>query len=399
MIREKEIAFAVRHREDDVARLLLGGGKYPKIDLSIVAQQIEGWRQAQEKWPTLAQCENTWYPPRLNREQSSSEATARYKAALFVQAGDHTADLTGGMGIDSLFAAKARAQVDYVERDESLCEGMSHNLNVLSIDGGSVHCSDSIEWIAQQEGRYDTIYIDPARRNAHGGKVSAFEDCTPNLLEHFDILLEHCRKLVVKASPMIDLATARRQLGSPLCETHIIAVKGECKEVMFVCRQQSDGENIFCINIDEPKYPEAFVGHAFSFTLEEEATAEAVFCSAAERYLYEPHAALMKGGPFNLLCQRYHVKKLAHNTHLYTSSERIDAFPGRVFEVLQPIVLNAKSVHNVIPNKKAHVVSRNYPVAAEVLQKQLNLKEGGELFIIATTIGTRKIGLLCRREK
>lgn len=401
MIREEEIAFAVRHREDDVARLLLGGDKYPKIDLSIVAQQIEGWRKAQEKWPTLAQCENAWYPPRLNREQSSSETTARYKAALFVQAGDHTADLTGGMGIDSLFAANAGATVDYIERDENLCDGMRHNLSALGVTDCHVHCGDSIEWIGQQTERYDTLYIDPARRNAHGGRVSAFEDCTPNLLEHLEYLLSHCRRLVVKASPMIDLATARRQLGDSLCETHIIAVKGECKEVLFVCRQfpEDNSGTIFCTNIENPRHPETSIGHAFEFTLKEDVAAIPVFCTSAEHYLYEPHAALMKSGPFNLLCQRYNVKKLARNTHLYTSSELIEDFPGRVFEVRQSISLNAKSVHCVLPNGKAHVVSRNYPIAAEALQKQLKLREGDELFVVATTVGVQKVGLLCRRVR
>ena len=96
----------------DTALILLLQSKTDNIDMPLVAQQIEGWQTASEKWPTLAMCDQTWYPPRLNREQSSSEATARYKASLFVKSGNTLADLTGGMGIDSLFATKAgRLQV------------------------------------------------------------------------------------------------------------------------------------------------------------------------------------------------------------------------------------------------------------------------------------------------
>ena len=232
MIDTALIDYAVLHRNDDVARLLLKGGN---IDLPLVAQQIEGWRTARDKWPTLAECDKVWYPPRLNREQSSSEATARYKAALFVKPGETMADLTGGMGIDCLFATRAGATTDYVERDEKLCEAMRHNLAVLSIDGCATHCADSMDWIKQSAQIYDTIYIDPARRNSNGGRVWAFEDCTPNLIENIDLLMSHCRQLVVKASPMIDLATARQQLGERLCAIHIVAVRGECKEVLFVC--------------------------------------------------------------------------------------------------------------------------------------------------------------------
>ena len=74
------VTFAQKHKDDDPLKLLLRQQKYPDTDLRKVAQQLEGQRQASTKWPTLACCEDYFYPPRLNREQSSSEATARYKA-------------------------------------------------------------------------------------------------------------------------------------------------------------------------------------------------------------------------------------------------------------------------------------------------------------------------------
>ncbi|MBR1793587.1 MAG: hypothetical protein IJ764_08130, partial [Bacteroidales bacterium] len=197
----------------------------------------------------------------------------------------------------------------------------------------------------------------------------------------------------------IDLATARRQLSSSLSEIHVIAVKGECKEVLFVCQQAhgNDAVEIHCINIDEPRNPEQAMAQTFRFTQEEESDAVPVFCQSVKQYIYEPHAALMKAGPFGLMCQKYHVEKLDRNTHLYTSADLIAEFPGRIFEVINPILLNSKSTHAAIPDGKAHVVCRNYPVDAEALQRQLKLKEGGRLFVLATTIATRKTGLLCRR--
>lgn len=399
MIDTALIDYAVRHRESDVARLLLQS-KTDNIDMPLVAQQIEGWQTASEKWPTLAMCDQTWYPPRLNREQSSSEATARYKASLFVKSGNTLADLTGGMGIDSLFATKAGAIVDYVEMDCALCDGMRHNLEILGLKKCTVHCADSMAWLTLQDKTYNTIYIDPARRNSHGERVSAFEDCTPNLLEHIALLLAHGNQLVVKASPMIDLATARRQLAPHLCETHIVAVKGECKEILFVCRAENDGEvRNSCVNIEEPLQPETFVGHAFDYYDSDEAAAIPTFCQTMGRYIYEPHAALMKGGPYNLICQCYGVEKLSRNTHLYTSLQLMEDFPGRIFEVLSPTPLTTKTIKKHITDGKAHVISRNHPATAAALQKQLHLKEGGDLFVIATTIGTQKSGFVCRRIK
>ena len=96
------IRFAHEHQDCDPVRLLFQQQRYPDTDMRLVAQQLEGQRQSSAKWPTLAQCADIFYPPKLNREQSSSEATARYKAHIFSHLGGGTfADLTGGMGIDT----------------------------------------------------------------------------------------------------------------------------------------------------------------------------------------------------------------------------------------------------------------------------------------------------------
>ena len=136
--------------------------------------------------------------------------------------------------------------------------------------------------------------------------------------------------------------------------------------------------------------------NVFAFSRSEEAEAEGRYCLQVGRYLYEPDATLMKGGPFKLIAQRYGLEQLGRNTHLYTSDQRLNDFPGRVFEVLQELKLSKKEVSVVIPEGRAHVVTRNYPVEAASLQKQLGLKEGGEKFVIATTIGTSKKGFLAK---
>ncbi len=399
------IDFVDSHLEDDTSRLLLSAARYPSIDVPAAVQQIEGLRMAQEKWPSLLQYNEFLYPPRLNREQSSSEATAKHKAHLADElCGEEAfvtvADLTGGMGIDSMvFAQRGKTihpmkpqvltHVDYVERDAGLCSLMEHNRRVLGLENITVNNCDCMEWLSANDRHYDIIYIDPARRSSAGRKVSAFEDCEPNILEHMPLLRSHCRWLIVKASPMIDLSMAQRQLGE-VAEVHIVSVKGECKEVLFVCGCHEGETVVHCI----------VKGHGecccdIDFTQSQEAAAEARYCTHVGRYLYEPDAALMKGGPFNLIGQWMGIEKLARNTHLYTSECYYAQFYGRVFCVLDELKLNRKEVAAAIPEGKAHVVTRNYPVEAATLQRQLGLKEGGELFVVATTVGTQKRGFLC----
>lgn len=389
---EKILQFTSEHKDDDPLKLLLKQDKYPDTDLRLVAQQLEGRHQASAKWPTLMHCLDYFYPPKLNREQSSSELTAKYKSEIFERLGGGTfADLTGGMGIDTFFLSSKAQAGDYFEIDDSLCTLARHNFAALGQDKISVHQGDSMEAIAHADERhYDLILIDPARRDNQGRKVAAFEVCTPNLLEHRDAILSKCRYLMVKASPMIDIDLAIRQLGE-VDEVHIVAVGGECKEVLFLLSSVAEhsAPQFHCIDLQKDFSP-------ILFTREEEDCAIPQFASDIKKYLYEPNAAVMKGGCYNRLCLWFNVEKLARNTHLYTSAEYVEDFPGRCFEVLQSLSLNAKDVEKAIPEKKAHVATRNYPISAAELQKKLKLREGGTLFVIAATFASRPMGWLCR---
>ncbi len=381
------LEFVREHQNEDTARLLLSAARYPSVDMPAAVQQIEGLRTAREKWPSLLQCEEFLYPTRLNREQASSEETARYKASLC--SGIRVADLTGGMGIDTIAFARAGASVDYVERDEMLCTLIGHNRRALGLETITVHCADSMEWLASCDRSYDILFIDPARRSVTGRKVAAFEDCDPNILQQMELLRTHCQWLMVKASPMIDIDLACRQLGD-VAAVHVISVKGECKEVLFVCGAHEGETLIRCTALGK-----ADGEYACEFTRGEEAAAIPRYCSAVGQYLYEPDAALMKGAPFNLICHWMGVERLARNTNLYTSEQMCKPFYGRTFEVLQE--LSHKTVSKAIPTGKAHVVTRNYPVAAADLQRQLGLKEGGDIFVVATTLGNTRKLFLCRQ--
>lgn len=400
LVREEEfIAFVQDHLDDDPIRLLLQQERYPGVDMRRVAQQIEGHRQASTKWPTLAGCGHVLYPPKLNREQSSSEATARMKVELLRKAISGTervtaADLTGGMGIDSMALASLATHVDYVEHDEELCRLMEHNCMALGIGNISIHCGDSIEWLDRCGQQYDIIFADPARRDSHGRKVAAFEDCTPNIIEHRELIANRCKWLVVKASPMIDIDMGMSQMGN-VSAVHVVAVKGECKEVVFVCRPNTTWEKgeavIYAHNIGTTSGD----WHHPGFRRSEEAAAKVSLCEELQQYIYEPDAALMKSGPYKLLCQGGRLEKLDRNSHLYTSDELME-WSGRVFHVISEVALNRKAIADLIPGGRAHVVVRNYPAEASELQKRLGLKEGGEVFVVATTVRGERKGIVCR---
>lgn len=383
--------FLKLHRTDDPVKLLFQQQRFPDVDLRWVAQQIEGQRQARKKWPLFSRCEKILYPPKLNREQSSSEQAALYKSQLIPSQGT-LADLTGGFGVDDIFFAQRAKHVYSVERDDNLSQLVAWNAKELRLDNLTAVSDDSINWLKSQE-QFSMLYLDPARRDSHNKKVVAFEDCEPNILELLSELFLHTSRLLIKASPMIEIRAAIQQLGC-VEEVHIFAHKGECKEVLFLClkdcKKALKDILIHCVDCkgDDLLHEE--------FTFQQEEDCPPAFAQQLGRYLYEPSSSMMKGGCYNLLSQKYGLESLSRNTHLYTSNQLAEHFPGRVFELLQPMKPDKKTAHELIPQKKAHVSCRNYPVSAPDLQKKLSLSEGGELYVWGFSLGSKPQVWLCR---
>ncbi len=393
------------HQEEDAATLLLRAatlGLSPD-EARFVADQIEGRRQARSKFPRLLEVPRFAFPPKLNREQSSSQATALYKARLVErlwhsEQGDEmkpfVVDITGGMGIDDIFIAPVSERLLHLERQDRLSHLTAWNCSCLRLQQMECRVGDSRTWIENEENSCDIVLADPARRDIHGHKVHGLEDCTPNILEWLPDIFRRAPWLLLKTSPMTDIRRATQQLCH-VREVHVVEYRGECKEVLFLCHRETQVDTspiIYCITVDEIGRPV----QQHCFTTADEAAATPLYATAVGRYLYEPGPALMKAGPYNSLCQWYDLQALGRNSHLYTSDEVIARFPGRRWEVLQNLKLSAKEVAKVLPDGRAHIVCRNYPIGTPMLMQQLKLKEGGELFIVATTIGTGKIGLLCR---
>jgi hypothetical protein len=85
--------------------------------------------------------------------------------------------------------------------------------------------------------------------------------------------------------------------------------------------------------------------------------------------------------------EKYGVKKLHQNSHLYTSEELVEEFPGRKFRVLSVFSMNKKELKRELADvSKANVSVRNFPLSVEELRKKLKLKEGGDIYIFATTL-------------
>ena len=378
--------FIAQNKDADVHALALS--KAPEnIDLHYCLKQIEGRQIALRKLPLWTKTEGIIYPSKLSMEQCSSEKTALYKQQLverlLPEERQSMVDLTGGFGIDFSFLAQLFEEADYVERNGQLCEIARHNFPLLGLPKSKIHCKACEEFIDEM-GHYSLIYLDPSRRDAAGRKMVALSDCTPNIETLQDTLLSHSPLVIVKLSPMLDIQDTLRRLPNA-GEVHVVSVDGECKEMLLVlCREKKD-ITYHCTNITAQT--QTFCTKARS--------AEPIIASHPEHYLYEPNASILKAGVQDVLCQTHNIKKLHPFSHLFTSEQLIADFPGRIFVIEDYCGFAKKDQKRLLAGiSQCNLTIRNFPSSVAELRKQLKLREGGNIYLFATTLSDGSHALL-----
>lgn len=451
IMNDKTREFVAMHRDEDVRELALKTKRVDGLDLPLALDQIAGWQIASKKLPQWASCEGIVYPPHISMEQCSSQFTAQYKseitqtllvpsATVHARVSDSAesdmqtaksalhlsdsaesdtqeaktglrmsdsgesdtlvakramVDLTGGFGVDFSYLARGFSQATYVERQRHLCELAEHNMAALGLDQARIVCGDGVEYLSQMD-PVDFIYLDPARRDEHGSRTYAIEDCTPNVLELRDLLLAKSRFTLVKLSPMLDWRKAVVDFDGAVREVHIVATGNECKELLLVlgrpaqanARDSVDGTgsyrrlapHVFCVNDDQRiDYDSAKYTQGLRIGGKP--------LPDAKRYLYEPNASIMKAGCFDLVEERFGVTQIGPSSHLFVSEQQIADFPGRGFAIEAVGSMNKKDTKRLLNGmKQANIAVRNFPLTAPQLRKKLKLADGGTVYLFGTTM-------------
>ncbi|MGM9729372.1 MAG: SAM-dependent methyltransferase [Prevotella sp.] len=429
--------FIQEYREKDTRQLALQSARFPDVDMPYALDQIKGWQTARRKLPTWAACDGIVYPPHLSMEQCSSEPTAQYKLNLAmewscriessefrVESSSQMTDLTGGFGVDFSFTSCAFASATYVERNAQLCHMVEHNLPLLGIDNAKVVCADAVDYLSTLD-MQTMIFLDPARRDQHGAKTVMLADCTPDVVQLLPQLLKKSRFTMLKLSPMLDWHKAVEDLQGTVREVHIVSVGGECKELLLVLSEEIESElKVFCADLEaggsgeaglsggssgsscsslssEPSFPRtpsspSAPSHPSTPSL---SASLFVYAPGASRpapnsklkiqnskFLHEPNASIMKAGCFDELAAAYGVSPVSRNSHLFLSAEPVDGFPGRSFSIERVTTLNKRELRQALAGiEKANIATRNFPLSVAELRKRLKLKDGGDVYIFATT--------------
>jgi hypothetical protein len=382
--------FMKDHETHDPSLLVLGSKKNPDIDIKLVASQIQSRQKARNKLPEWYHTEGVIFPPPLSMEQCSSEVTARYKAAHFK--GKRMADITGGAGVDTFYLSKGFESCDYVERNPTVFETACHNFKQLDTQHIKCHCEEAESFLSSNASHYDLIYIDPARRGEGNRKVFLLSDCEPDLVRLMSLLLSKAKEVLVKTSPMLDINEVLTQVPG-IQKVFVVSVDNECKEVLYLVKPvlETDIEMV-TVNIKKNGSKEDF-----SYQLKEELQAYSNF-SLPLKFIYEPNASIMKAGAFRVIGHQLDLYKLHPNSHIYTSNRMVENFPGRMFVLKDILSLNKKELAKHLPNGKANITVRNFPLPVEAIRKKTGIKEGGEDYLIATTdINQKPVILLTKK--
>lgn len=395
MINEKILSVEVQkfindNQNSDITKIILKKSPFQGITSSELASQIEGKYKSKSKLPTWYATENILFPSKLSLEQASSEQTAKYKSSLVE---GNLLDATGGFGVDDFYFANTCKSVIHCELQEELSEIVAHNSEVFK--KANIFCinQNSFEYLKNNNSFFDVIYIDPARRNNNKDKVFLLKDCEPDVPSSLDFLWNYTRTILLKVSPMLDISTAIREL-SFVKEIHIVAINNEVKELLFLLKKNDIIEDVFIKNINIRKEKV----DVFSYYLSENEKKIESY-GLLFPYLYEPNASIMKSGAFSILSNKYNIVKLAKNSHLFSGSEFISDFQGRVFTIQKVVPFN-KIFQKEIKNSKANITTRNFPISVEKLRNQLKINDGGDLYLFFTTNKeNEKIVIFCNKKQ
>ena len=370
--------YVAEHLHDDPAQLALQARRYPGLPIPDLVRQIQARQKARPKVPAWADNPDLIFPPALSVEQASSARTAAFKASLV--SGQRLVDLTGGFGVDVSCFAEQVAEVHYVERNAALAEVVRFNLTHLGIRNVQYHAVDAVNFLRSTPDTFDWIYLDPARRDTAARKIFRLQDCEPDVLRLMPLLLHKGRRVLLKTSPMLDIEQAILELRQ-VRRLWVVAVDNECKEVLYELGPEPavDPER-YTVNLRRD-------GTQQEFRMNRAREARAIPRYAEpQQYLYEPNVAVLKAGGFRSVGTAFELLKLHQHSHLYTSDVLRTDFPGRMFRIravekYDGVALKA----HLGPDGRAHVTTRNFPDTVAEFRHRTGIREGGEIYLFATT--------------
>jgi hypothetical protein len=174
-------------------------------------------------------------------------------------------------------------------------------------------------------------------------------------------------------------------------KVYVVAYQQEVKELLFI----KSGESSLDPEIEMIELANSPVT-LFKGTLSAERIAD-MQIQPVGAFMYEAHPAILKAGFFKLV-QGNDVWQLGKHTHLYSSNNNLNDFPGKKYSIIGsgPVQPNWLKAH--LPDLRVNISTKNFPLKADALRTKLKLKDGGEFTLFAIQNSEEKNELiLCKK--
>lgn len=368
---------------------LENASKHAAFDIDFAITQIECRKKYKSKLKEYIDNSFFLFPDALSGEQASHGSVARFHSSLTDNA-TTLLDMTSGLGIDSMEFAKKGLHVTAIDIEPGRSSILSHNATNLGLENIHVINEDSMEFLKNTDRKFDIIFVDPSRRGENSRRVYGLKDCVPDVYQNIELLKRKANKILIKASPMLDISQTLRDF-SEISALRVIGVKGECKEVLIeiIPSISVSYPLIEALNLDtEGNIISSFTNDP---SLIRQTNPISYLKSDDIReglYLLEPSAMVMKTAPWQKICEQFSAKKFSESSHLFLTDTYPDDFPGRISFIKKIIT---KKDRKSLVGLPAVCISRNYPLSSDSLRKELKLKEGEDNFIYASKIGNKPL--------
>jgi hypothetical protein len=353
----------------------------------LLAEQLHCYAKAKTKLPQLH--EAGWLYDKTALEQSSGQAAAAYKAGLV--SGRRMADLTGGLGIDTLFMSRRFEQVHHVEQNERISFLARHNYAIARAGGtagtGLRHHHRSAEVFLEQleeaSERLDLIYIDPSRRQG-GQRVFQLADCAPDVPALLPQLERCADAIMLKLSPMYDLKQLSRELPQ-VQWIQIVSVGGEVKELLCGWEHRTGPDGITpektAVLLDDAGVPTRRLETGASDPSPERGLHLEELQQLDEPILAVPDAAVIKAGGSSEAAQESGLQRISRqHDYLIGAGGKVPTnFPGTLYKVERVMAYQPKKLKTFFKQQgisRVHIHKRQFDVAVDALYRKFGLQMG-----------------------
>lgn len=336
--------------------------------LDKILQQQCRRKAAKKLAATLLSAPTFRFPTELSAEQCTSDDLAEFHASL-IPRGSNILDLTAGLGIDAFHMARRAVRVVAIERNPDVAAAIGPNATALGLGNVAGICADSTEWLCGCNERFDVAFIDPSRRAADGSRLYSLGLCEPNVLDLLDSIERIAPRLIIKASPMLDINRTIGELRN-VASVYAVGTRSECKELLID------------IDFARPGMEARIYGVTIGFPTVELKRAEPVYADTLEvgDIIGEPWPAVMKIRPNGQWSGQLHPSTL-----LFRNPG--EDFPGTRYRLMRIEDFSSSNVRRLAREKiSASVATRNFPLTADLLRQKLKATENSALRLMATTL-------------